>query len=207
MPLLLVRHGQASYGSDDYDRLSPLGERQSRRVGERLARERPSVHAIYSGPRLRHRQTAEQLIDAARASGARYPDFEVIDDLDELPARELVLAHGITGDLFDSVLAAVRAWAAGALAPPGVMTAAEFVSRVEGCYRRLFPASGDAIIVTSGGPIAVALLRSGARFDIADALHRGLELANGSVTLLGADLEVLPGEPLAHLASDEITRI
>ena len=27
--ILLVRHGQASWGSDDYDVLSPLGEKQS----------------------------------------------------------------------------------------------------------------------------------------------------------------------------------
>src|SRR5690349_5090175 len=128
MPLLLVRHGQASYGSDDYDRLSPLGERQSRRLGERLARERPEVRAIYSGPRLRHQQTAQQLIDAARENGARFPDFEVIDEVDELPVRELVLAHGITGDLLDSVLNAVRAWAAGTLAPAGVVTPSQFVA-------------------------------------------------------------------------------
>ena len=207
MPLLLVRHGQASYGSEDYDRLSPLGERQARRAGERLARERPEMRAIYSGPRLRHRQTAEHLIDAARAQGVRYPDYQVIEDLDELPARELVLAHGFNGDLFDSVLAAVRAWAGGTLAPPGVITAADFVARVESCYRRLLPAEGEALVVTSGGPIAVALLRSGARSDIGDALHRGLELANGSMTLLGANLEVLPGDPVAHLPPDEITRI
>ncbi len=31
--LYLVRHGQASFGSDDYDRLSPLGQRQSQRLG------------------------------------------------------------------------------------------------------------------------------------------------------------------------------
>jgi broad specificity phosphatase PhoE len=209
MPLLLVRHGQASYGSDDYDRLSPLGEKQSRRLGERLAREGKKVRKIYSGPRLRHRQTAEHLIAAARENGASYPAFEVIDDLDELPARELVLAHGFVsgGDLFTSVLAAVRAWAAGTLAPDGVITAAEFVSRVEGCYRRLFPAADDAIVVTSGGPIAVALLRSGARTDIADALHRGLELANASLTLLGPELQLLPCDPAAHLLPDEITKI
>ena len=32
--LFLVRHGQASFLSDDYDRLSPLGLEQSRRLGQ-----------------------------------------------------------------------------------------------------------------------------------------------------------------------------
>src|SRR5512147_3233827 len=32
--LYLVRHGQASFGADDYDRLSELGRRQCLRLGE-----------------------------------------------------------------------------------------------------------------------------------------------------------------------------
>jgi broad specificity phosphatase PhoE len=37
--LYLVRHGQASFGADDYDQLSELGRRQSVRLGEYLARQ------------------------------------------------------------------------------------------------------------------------------------------------------------------------
>ena len=32
--LYLVRHGQASFGADDYDNLSPLGHQQRQRLGE-----------------------------------------------------------------------------------------------------------------------------------------------------------------------------
>ena len=35
--VLLVRHGQASFGAEDYDRLSALGEEQSRLLGSSLA--------------------------------------------------------------------------------------------------------------------------------------------------------------------------
>ena len=35
--LLLVRHGQASFGAADYDQLSSLGEEQSRLLGASLA--------------------------------------------------------------------------------------------------------------------------------------------------------------------------
>ena len=35
--LYLVRHGQASFGTDDYDRLSDLGKAQSRTTGRFLA--------------------------------------------------------------------------------------------------------------------------------------------------------------------------
>ena len=42
--ILLVRHGQASWGADDYDVLSPLGEEQSAVVGSTLA-------SVRAGPR------------------------------------------------------------------------------------------------------------------------------------------------------------
>jgi broad specificity phosphatase PhoE len=209
--IVLVRHGQASYGSADYDRLSPLGERQSRRVGERLARERPRPSAVIAGPRRRHLQTAQLLVEAARAAGGDYPEPSIDDDLDELPVKELVLAHGLGPDLLQSVVAAVRAWATGALAPEGVLTPAQFVARVEGAYRRLCPidASGSdaAIVVTSGGPIAVALRRGQALGDIGDAITRGLQLANASITLLSQELTLLGCDPVAHLDAAEITQI
>jgi len=34
--LYLVRHGQASFGADNYDVLSPLGHRQAERLGQYL---------------------------------------------------------------------------------------------------------------------------------------------------------------------------
>ena len=37
MSLLLVRHGQASFGAADYDQLSGRGVEQSRRLGDWLA--------------------------------------------------------------------------------------------------------------------------------------------------------------------------
>jgi ABC-type branched-subunit amino acid transport system permease subunit len=36
MELLAVRHGQASFGAENYDALSPLGHRQARLLGEWL---------------------------------------------------------------------------------------------------------------------------------------------------------------------------
>jgi broad specificity phosphatase PhoE len=205
--LVLIRHGQASYGSADYDRLSPLGERQSRRVGERLAREQPRARAVFAGPRLRHRQTAELLVEAARAAGADYPDPVVAEDLDELPVKELVLLNGLGPDLLQSVVAAVRRWAAGELAAPGLITPEAFVARVEAAYRRVSSSAGSSVVVTSGGPIAVALLRAQELGDIGEAITKGLRLANASVTLLSPELSLVGCDPVAHLAAEEITQI
>ena len=36
--LLVIRHGQASFGAENYDQLSPLGQRQADLTGEFLAK-------------------------------------------------------------------------------------------------------------------------------------------------------------------------
>jgi len=57
----LIRHGQASFGSADYDRLSSLGEQQVMHLRDHYARIRQPVDAIYSGTLQRQRSTAEIL--------------------------------------------------------------------------------------------------------------------------------------------------
>lgn len=61
----LVRHGQASFGTGDYDRLSELGHEQARLAGEDMAARglRPDV-VIHGGMR-RQRETAEGLLAGA----------------------------------------------------------------------------------------------------------------------------------------------
>ena len=61
--ILLVRHGQASWGAADYDVLSPLGERQAAALGVCLAG--VPVEAVVHGAMRRQRETAEQLVEAA----------------------------------------------------------------------------------------------------------------------------------------------
>lgn len=55
----MVRHAQASFLEEDYDRLSPLGEKQASALGVYWARSRLQLDYIFSGPRKRHVRTAE----------------------------------------------------------------------------------------------------------------------------------------------------
>lgn len=57
--IYLIRHGQASFGKADYDKLSELGVEQSQVLGRSLRARLPVVDAVYSGAMRRHRQTAE----------------------------------------------------------------------------------------------------------------------------------------------------
>jgi len=80
--LTLVRHSQASFFTDDYDRLSPTGIAQARLLGDYWARQGDAFGEVYVGPRRRQQQTAELvaaryreaglvLAPAGRGSGAR----------------------------------------------------------------------------------------------------------------------------------------
>ena len=57
--IYLIRHGQASFGADDYDKLSELGCRQASVTGDYLAQCGINFDAIYSGNLLRQRETAQ----------------------------------------------------------------------------------------------------------------------------------------------------
>jgi broad specificity phosphatase PhoE len=66
--IYLIRHGQASFGSDDYDRLSELGLRQCQVLRRHLHEQQVKFEAAYSGPHLRQRQTARHVTDEADAA-------------------------------------------------------------------------------------------------------------------------------------------
>jgi broad specificity phosphatase PhoE len=59
--LYLVRHGQASFGSDNYDQLSELGEQQAYWLGQYFAQRNMVFDQVMIGTQVRHRQTAESI--------------------------------------------------------------------------------------------------------------------------------------------------
>jgi broad specificity phosphatase PhoE len=56
--LYLIRHAQASFGTADYDRLSPLGCRQAKALAEYFRDYAIHFDAVYSGELERQRKTA-----------------------------------------------------------------------------------------------------------------------------------------------------
>lgn len=60
--IYLIRHGQASFGADNYDKLSELGCRQAEVLGHYLRDCGIQLDAAYSGDLQRQRKTAELAI-------------------------------------------------------------------------------------------------------------------------------------------------
>lgn len=100
--LLLVRHGQASAGSDDYDQLSQRGYEQARSLGAQWAAEGVMPDSVYVGPRKRHRQSAETL---AAELPEGWPEPIYLDEWDEHHAFAVVM-HTVP------ILAESDAWVA-----------------------------------------------------------------------------------------------
>jgi broad specificity phosphatase PhoE len=146
--LILIRHGQASYGEVDYDRLSARGHEQARALGRHLAGAR--VDALFVGPLRRQVETAA--VAAEHASGA-LPAPTTIAELAEYPAFEIL--QQCSGVPFAE---AIAKWTRGEVA--GVESAVEFVARVRAGLERVvggLPSGARVAIVTSAGPIGVAL--------------------------------------------------
>src|SRR5260221_14084492 len=81
--LLLVRHGQASFMEQDYDKLSATGETQARLLGEYWAERRILFNHVYSGPRRRQLDTAGIAGESYRKAALPWPETEIMKEIDE----------------------------------------------------------------------------------------------------------------------------
>jgi len=65
----MIRHGQASFGAENYDSLSDLGREQAKILGKSLARHNKVFSAIYQGTLERQTQTTEEVIGCINKEG------------------------------------------------------------------------------------------------------------------------------------------
>src|SRR5689334_23039833 len=87
--LIIVRHGQASFHEEDYDKLSPLGEEQARRLGKYWAEHGVAIDRAFSGPLLRQRHSAQLAREEYEKAGGSFPEIVIDDALAEMPAERL----------------------------------------------------------------------------------------------------------------------
>ena len=94
MPVIhLVRHGQASFGTDDYDRLSDLGRVQATLAGRELARRGIVDPVIISGTLERQRDTAALVAAEVGAAKPVMSTDHIDGRLDEFDGHALIEAH------------------------------------------------------------------------------------------------------------------
>lgn len=160
--IILVRHGQANTGAtseESYDKLSPIGHQQAAWLGQHFTDQGQKFDHVICGTLRRHRETAAGLdlpheldIDA-RVNEMRYFDM----------AEEYLRTTGTpvpTGPLeFAAHVPLVfTAWEAG-LMDKVHEPYADFSARFEAVMAEAVTRGGRTLIVTSGGVIAMAMVR------------------------------------------------
>ena len=206
--LIIVRHGQASFLSGNYDQLSELGTEQARLLGEFWAARGIRATRFVVGPRLRHRQSAEAIVAAMNAAvmaPAEMVNDERLDEFDWdglfryansiLSARDPgigALKHAFehAPDIpakrrtIQHYMEAITAqWAAGAFHEDGLETWDQFRSRVEVAmthHTRDLPSKSRVVLVTSGG-VAAASAGSVLGLDATRTLGLIWTLRNGAL--------------------------
>lgn len=167
--LYLVRHGQASFGAEDYDQLSPLGYQQALRLGHYLRDKLQSkpIEAVLMGSLKRHRQTWEGIAEGAGLTHTP----SVWPGLNEYDSHALIeaihpepLAKPDTPELyrhhFRLLRQALQAWMAEHIQPRGMPSYPSFVAGIEAALDHVRAShTGDVMMVSSGGPIATAVSR------------------------------------------------
>jgi broad specificity phosphatase PhoE len=193
--VLLVRHGQASFGTADYDVLSAAGHRQAGIVASSLRDRGYRTDRLLCGTLRRQRETAA----AFTALGA--PEPEIDPRWDEYDSEEILRHHSdsavglehhgdgerVTNRAFQTILEAAQSeWIEHAERSPTSQTWPDFSAASPAALADLaadLTSGQTAIVVTSGGTIAALL---GALWDGPPTLFPALNrvTVNTSITKL-----------------------
>jgi broad specificity phosphatase PhoE len=165
--ILLVRHAQASFGSADYDVLSPVGHEQTQLVTVALARRYLNVTRVAAGTVRRQKDTAAP---CAAAHGLeievdpRWNEYETEEVLEHHSKAAVSLAgtggagEEITSRQFQAVLdGALASWVASREGTTAAQSWPHFLESREQVLAELAATLGSgetALVFTSGGVIA-----------------------------------------------------
>ena len=199
MSLLLVRHGQASAGAEDYDCLSARGAEQCRRLGAWLAATGHEFDAVLVGGMKRHAQSAAAVTEAyERAGGGSLPTPEVESGFAEFDHRAVFESYSRGNAERDEVRRAAREGIE-ALAPliraalgawsrdeiPGVPESwSAFGERVTGAGARAAARSDKRVLVMTSGGVAARIAQAALQAPDETAIHLNLSLRNSALVEL-----------------------
>jgi len=207
----MIRHGQGTFPGPSYDRLSAVGERQARALGDYFAATQRTFDAIYCGTLERQRATAE-IVRAGMASFGEPPPVRVRPEFNEYDSRAVIGAQlpgmiaadptfaqavanmGTDRGAFRRLLeTAMLRWVSGAHDAGRGETWRAFTARALGAIAAAAAENeprAKIAVFTSGGPISAAMQRS---LGLADETTMRLtwRIRNASLTMFDAAAERL----------------
>jgi broad specificity phosphatase PhoE len=176
--IYFIRHSQASFAADNYDKLSEKGHQQSGILAEYLAEHGPGFNAVYSGSMERHRDTMEPVLNALNSDTGRLAPT-ILPGFNEYQSDRIVKSHlpmvleenPDLNQYTDTMLTdkksfqkifefIMTAWVDGRYDIDGVETWIQFRDRVNNAVRQIMAEAGrgkTVLAFTSGGPIGVIM--------------------------------------------------
>ncbi len=164
--IYFVRHGQASFGSSNYDQLSDKGHQQARLLGEYFQQRGMRFDHVLIGDMVRHRETAQGI---AQPLGLDESCFEVFRELNEFDFHAILAAYiaqfpdqalpekPAVADFFKRLRQGILLWSRSELEGELPESWADFAERVQRVKMDIMARCGgkQVLAVSSGGAIAM----------------------------------------------------
>jgi broad specificity phosphatase PhoE len=200
--IYVVRHGQAAFGTEQYDRLTDIGFAQSRLLGAYFSRRNIRFDAVFTGTLRRQTETAQGILEG-HPDGSR-PLQETFPALDEYKPEAVMMAFTgavpapaamaaarrdpvVIRDHFRVLRDALLAWAEDRTRPEGMPVFKDFQDGAVAALidaRQRFP-DGNVLVVSSGGPIS-AIVAAVLNAPPATAVELNLRIRNSALTEFAA---------------------
>lgn len=162
----LIRHGQASFGAANYDKLSQLGHQQARWLGEYYRERGVTFDALVTGDLVRHVETGQGIQEGLRSNltadlqpGLNEFDFHSIVEAYLSAHPEEAPPEGASMATFYRLLKrAMQRWRIDGLEGDLPESWQSFCDRVAGAMAHIQARYADrerVLVVSSGGAIAM----------------------------------------------------
>ena len=188
----LVRHGQASFGAKNYDKLSELGHQQAQWLGSYFEERGICFSHLYRGDMVRHRETAEGITAGLDHSPALIVDtgFNEFDfkNLSECylscHPENAVPKNAKPADFYRLLKLAMYAWSQDQL-PHTMLQESwlEFQTRVKDALAAVCQQhSGNPILIVSSGGAMSMLMSLVLGLDPTQVIELNMQIRNTSIS-------------------------
>lgn len=181
--LLVIRHGQASFGADDYDVLSDLGRKQARAAGDWLRHMDWVPDRIVTGTLNRQIDTGVEMgFDAAPERHAGLDEYDFSDLLDARFKGDIPdMVRGDRKVHFRTLRETVFAWQNNEIETPSE-TWAQFAARVEAARSFAVDTNVKRVLVVSSGGVIGQMVAASLQAPAAHMMNLNLQIKNAAMT-------------------------
>ncbi|WP_338517789.1 histidine phosphatase family protein [Alteromonas gracilis] len=191
--IYLVRHGQASFGKANYDKLSELGAQQAYWLGDYFRHRDIEFDSVFMGDMVRHRETQEGIAAGIASSNHVLPQSNVDSGLNEFNFQAVAKAYlhrypeqqvpegAPSSEYYRLLKKAMLAWSQDALDHAHLdETWRAFEDRVSAVLKQLQQLDAKRVLVVSSGGAIAMMLKQILGYDDATVINMNLQIRNAS---------------------------